>query len=85
MWHLTYDMWHVTCDMWHMTCDTLHMTHDMWHVTCYMWYVTCCGGWTFSQNFSSLALTLCDVWYFEDLEQKADWSTQLIIQWQRWL
>ena len=45
--------------MWHMTHDTWHMTHDMF------------GGWTFSQNFSSLALTVCDLWNYEDLEEKA--------------
>ena len=38
------------------------MTRDTFHV----W-----GGWTFSQNFSSLALTVCDLWYYEDLEEKA--------------
>ena len=53
------DMWHVTRGMWHGTSDTWHMTFDMWHVTC-------CRGWTFSQNFSSLALLVCDLWYFED-------------------
>ena len=52
------------CDMWHVTCD-------MRHVTCDMWYVTCCGGWTFSQNFSSLALPVSDLWYYKDLEEKA--------------
>ena len=46
----------VTRDMWHMTRDT-------WHV----W-----GGWTFSQIFSSLALTVCDLWYYEDQEEKDD-------------
>ena len=54
------NMWHVTCDMWHVTCD---VTLDTWHETCL-------GGWTFSQNFSSLALTVCDFWYYEDLEEK---------------
>ena len=48
----------VTCNMW-------HVTRDNWHVTCWV-------GWTFSQNFSSLALTVCDLWYYEDLEEKAD-------------
>ena len=35
---------------------------------------TLMGGWTFSQNFSSLALTVCVLWYYEDLvqEEKAD-------------
>jgi hypothetical protein len=37
------------------------------HVTCDMWHVW--GGWTFSQNFSSLVLTVCDLWYYEDLEE----------------
>ena len=37
-------MWHVTCDMW-------HVTHDAWHVG---------GVLTFSQNFSSPALPVCD-------------------------
>ena len=44
-------MRHVTCDMWHVTCDTWHVTHDMWHMT----------GSTFSQNFSSLALTVWEL------------------------
>ena len=59
-----------TCDIWHVTHDT-----DMWHVTRDMWHVTCCGGWTFSQNFSSLDLTVCDLWYYEDLEEMADLIT----------
>ena len=64
-------MWHVTCDMWHVTCDTWHVTNDMWHVTRL-------GGWTFSQNVSSLALTVCDLWYYEDLEEKTHGLNQLI-------
>ena len=56
----------LTHDIWHLTCDMQHMTHNMWHVTC-------CGGWTFSQNVSSLALQVCYLWYFEDLEENADW------------
>ena len=36
------------------------------------------GGWTFSQNFSSLALTVCDLWYYEDLEEKGYWINELI-------
>ena len=47
-WNVTGDMWHVTDDMWHVTLDT--------------WHVTFCGGWTFSQNFSPLALMVCDLW-----------------------
>jgi hypothetical protein len=54
----------VSCDMW-------HVTHDTWHVTRL-------GGWTFSQNFSSLALTVCDLWYYEDLEEKDEWINEWI-------
>ena len=32
----------------------------------------------FSQNFSSLALTVCYLWYYKDLEEKADWLTDLM-------
>ena len=60
------------CDMWHMTCDTWHVTRDTWHMTCDMFG----GGWTFSQNFSSLALTVCDLWYYEYLEERDDLMNQ---------
>ena len=56
------------CDMWHVTCDMWHVTRDIWHMTCDTWHVW--GGWTSSQIFSSLALTVCDLWYYEDLEEK---------------
>ena len=46
-------MWHVTCDMW-------HNTHAMWHLTYDRW-----GRWTFSQNVSSLALTVWE-WRFDE-------------------
>ena len=36
------------------------------------------GGWKFSQNFSFLAFTVCDLWYYEDLEEKAHWLSELI-------
>ena len=36
------------------------------------------GGEPFSQNFSSLALTVCDLLYYEDLEEKDDGLTHLI-------
>ena len=52
--------------MWHMTHD---VTRDTWHVTCLC-------GWTFSQNFSSLALTVCDLLYYEYLEEKDDLINQ---------
>ena len=56
-----------------MTCDMWHMTHGTWHMTCLE-----LGGWTFSQNFNSLALAVFDLWYYEDLEEKADLLTQLM-------
>ena len=52
MWHVTGDTWQVTRDTWHVTRDTWYMTRDTWHVL---------GGWTFSQHFSSLALTDYDI------------------------
>ena len=42
----------------------------MWQVTIDMWHMTHGLGWTFSQNVSSLALTVWDFWSFEDLEEK---------------
>ena len=59
----------MTHDIWHVTRDTWHVTHDTWDV----W-----GGWTFSQNFRSLALTVWDLGYYEDLEEKDEWINQLI-------
>ena len=35
-----------------------------------MWHVTHGVGWTFSQNFGSLALTIWDLWCLEDREEK---------------
>ena len=63
-----------------MTHDTWHMTRDMWHVTRDTWHVTRWGGWTFSQNFSSLALTVCVLCYYEDMEKKAHWLNNLVNQ-----
>ena len=42
------------------------------------WHATRLGGWTFAQNISSLALTVCDLWYYEDLEKKDDLITESI-------
>ena len=53
--------------MWQVTGDTWHVTRDM-----------CLGGWTFSSNFSSLALTVYDLWYYEDLEEKDEWINEWI-------
>ena len=63
----------IKCDMWNVTCNTWQVTGDMWHMTFDMLW-----GWTFSKNFSSLALTVCDLWYFEDLEEKDDWVNKWI-------
>ena len=56
----------------------LYVTCDMLHVACDMWHVKCCGGWTISQNVSSLAHSVCDLWYFEDLEEKDESLSQWI-------
>ena len=47
--------------MWHMWC----VTGDTWHMTGM-------GRWTFSQNFSSLALTVCELFPQSTL---TDWLT----------
>ena len=62
----------------HFVRQKKNLKCDMWHVTYDTWHVTCLGGWTFSQNFRSLALTVCDLWYYVDLEEKADLMNQLI-------
>ena len=49
-------------DMWYVTRDTWHMTRDMRLVTCDMLW----GVNILSKYFSSLALLVCDLWYFED-------------------
>ena len=58
MWQVTFDRWQVTRDTWHVKHDTWHMTHDTWHMTHSV-------GWTFSHNFSSLALPVWDWQCFE--------------------
>ena len=57
----------------------------LWNMTWDMWHMTCCGGWTFPKNFSSLALTVCDLWYYKDLEEKDRWLTEWNNQWRRCL
>ena len=54
---------------------TCHLTPDLWCVTCDRWQVTHRGWWTLSQHFRSLALTIWEWRYFEDLEEKDDWVT----------
>ena len=75
-------MWHVIHDRWHATCDKWHVTDDMWHMTCDTWHVTHRGWSTWSQNCRPLALTVWDLWNFEDWEEKDDplndWINELI-------
>ena len=61
---VTYDRWHMTCDIWHMTCDTWHMTGE--------------GKWTFSQTVSSLALTVWEWRFVEDILTSHDYLNELI-------
>ena len=64
MWHMTFDMWHMTFDMW-------HMTRVMWNMTCDMFV-----GVNIPSKSSSLALTVCDLWFYEDLEEMAHWMNE---------
>ena len=41
----------------------------MWHMILEMWHMTGGGGWTFSQNVRSQALTVWEWRCFEDLEE----------------
>ena len=61
-----------------MTRDTGHVTPDMWHVTCDMWNVTHGRGWTFSQNFRSLALMVWLYRWLEGLEETGQWMNELM-------
>ena len=63
-WH---DMWQVTGDWWQVTGDRWQVTHDTWHMTHSV-------GWTFSQNFRSLALLVWDCVCLEDILTKG-WLT----------
>ena len=58
-----------------------HLTHDTWDLTCDMWHVTHGGGWTFSGNFSSPALTVWDKQCIEDSKQKDHWLNQWMYGW----
>ena len=42
-----------------------HVTHDMGGGV----------GWTFSQNFISSALSVCELWFVDDLEEKYEQIT----------
>ena len=67
--------WHVTCDMWHVTRDLWHVTRDMWHLTCdiFVWV-------NILSKFQLQALTVYDLWYYEDLEEKDEWINQSMNQ-----
>ena len=58
-------------DIWQVTGDKWQVTRDMWQVTRDTWRMTPHVEWTLSQNFSSIALTVWDLWCFEYLEEKA--------------
>ena len=62
-----------TYEMWHLTCDT-------WHQIFYTWHVTDGGRWTFSQNSRSLALTVWDWGFCEDIFTKHESVSWLIIE-----
>ena len=64
MFHVTRDKWHMTRSIWHITCDTWHMTDD--------------GRETFSQNFSSLAFTVWEWRFIEDISTKDEFIHKLI-------
>ena len=64
--------------MWHMTRDMWHVTHDMWQVTHDMWHVTGWGRWTFTQNFSSLALMVWEWKCTEDISTNHQSLSDLI-------
>ena len=63
----------LSCDRWHVTRYTWHVIHDTWHMTHSV-------GWTFSKNFSSLALPDWDWQCLEDIWSKGS-LTHLINQW----
>ena len=54
------------------------MTYDTWHVILDTWSMTYVVEWTVSKNYSCLALTVRELWCFEDREEKDDWLTELI-------
>ena len=54
-----------------MTFDTSHVTGDTW---CDTWRDT----WHILSNFSSLALKVCDLWYYEYWEEKDDSLNELM-------
>ena len=63
------------------TCATRHVTCDTWLVTCDTWHMTWWGRWTFSQNFSFLALTIWEWRCAEDISTKDEWLTDWLKEW----
>ena len=61
-----------------MTPNMRHLTHEMWH-----W--TCGGRCTFSQNFSSLAITVLEWRCFENIFKMEESMNELIIIDDRWI
>ena len=61
--------WLVTQDKWRVTCDTGHVTCDMWHIT---------GGEDCVQK--SIDLTVWELWWFYDVEEKYNWLNELIVK-----
>ena len=54
-----------------MLYDMRYMTHDRWKALC--------------QNLRCLALTVRELWCFEDLEGKDDWINELINEIVTWV
>ena len=75
-WHMKNDTWHVTHDLWHVTSDTWQMTRHMWNMTCDMR-----GRWTFSQNVSSLALTVSEWRFIKDIFTNDDSLSEFMNLW----
>ena len=57
----TNKLWHGKGDMWQVRGDMWQVTGDRWPVTSDRWKVTYDVGWTVSENFSSLALTVWEL------------------------
>ena len=58
--------------------QTLHqLAWILYHVTQDLWHGTRGEGWTFSQNFSSLARTDMETHCFEDILTNDDWESYL--------
>ena len=73
------DTWHVTFDIWRKTHHMLNLTCDMWRVTSERLHVTSVGRWTFSPNFSSLALTVWEWRCVKDILSRYQWSSNYLI------